>query len=447
MALNRRDERPGSRFKFQERNPEDVKRHAERQGNRFDSPIKEGFDMFRPRAGDNAVRILPPTWEGAKHFGYSIWVHPYVGADKSTYVCPRKMLSKTCPVCDASDQARADGDGDEADALKPQERYGYWVLDRDADDPLHPYFWLVSWTMDREITSHTIDKRNGGFLYVEHPETGYDFFFQRIGQMLKTRYQGMQFDRKATPICDDPDDQDEVLDFVTDNPIPDILNYYDSKHLERVVLGTKSEKDPLDEETGEEEDRGSRRRGGERSERGTARTGSDRRSRAADEDEPDARESRRGREGRRGRDAEEEDAGSRAGRERTRDRDSGRRSREEPQEEEDKPVERGRRAATEATSGRRGRDTEDDDPQFEGGRPRSRVREPEPEEDEEEERPSRTRSRASEDREERSPRSGASTRVERGTPRTRSTTDDEGDPEEDEPEAPARARTRERSRR
>jgi len=417
----------GSSFVYKKRNADDVKKRAEQTGGRFDSPFKQGFDVFRPKNGESQVRILPASWEDHDHYGFDVWMHRFVGADNSNYLCANKMLGKKCAVCVEQKLAKDAGEDQEAKDLAPVKRSVVWLIDRDdkADPPV-PQLWEMSWTQDRDIAALCHTERTGKILLIDHPDDGYDIIIKKTGQGLKTRYSFI-IDRESTPICDDVDDQDDILAFITENPVPDTLRYDTFEHVEKQMSGTSESKD---EELDDDKPRGRKRsrdddddekprgRGRARDEdddekprgrRGRDKDDDDdddrasRRRRDRDDDDPDDETTERGSRGRsrakdddddkparrgRGRDADDDDdKPARRGRERADEDDDdkprGRRSREEP-EDDDKPARRGR-----------GRDADDDDDKP-ARRGRERV------DEEEDDKPSRRgRARDDDDAEER----------------------------------------------
>ncbi len=249
-----------SSFVYHKRDPEKLRKRASRQGARYDSPFKDAFDQYRPKPGDNAIRILPPTWEGADHFGYTLWVHKRVGADNGTYLCPLKMKGKKCPICEAAKEARDAGEADEAKALEAKESIVYWILDREGDDPALPLLYMISWTQDRDISALCEDKRSGKILLIDHPDEGYDLYFKRTGQGLKTRYTAHSIDRHATPVSDDDAEQLEVLKYIEENPLSSVLRLFDYSYLENALSGGSNDKDEEETEDEEEEEKPSRRK-------------------------------------------------------------------------------------------------------------------------------------------------------------------------------------------
>jgi hypothetical protein len=230
-------------FKYKVRDEKQIKERATRKSGKFDSIFKNGFDNYRTQTGTNVYRYLPPTWDGADHYGYTVHVHRQIGADNSTYLCPRKMLNKPCPICEAAKEAKDAGEADEAKALGTSERIISWVLDREGDDPEKPLLYDQSWTQDRDITSLCVDDRKGGILMIDHPDNGYDVSFKRQGTGLKTKYFGYAIDREESPIHESQKAQDEILLFVEENPVPDVLNFYDYNYLKAALSGIVAAKD------------------------------------------------------------------------------------------------------------------------------------------------------------------------------------------------------------
>jgi gp32 DNA binding protein like len=350
MRSKREDKgRRKSGFIYKPRDADATRRRAERTGGRFDSPFKGNFDTWRPRQGLNTIRILPPTWDGFEHFGYTIWVHGYIGQDNSTYLCRYKMEGKKCPICRAAKEARDSGD-EEAKQLAPTEKVVCWILDR-KEDKEQPQLFMMSWSMDRDITDQSIDKKTGKILLIDHDEEGYDLSFTRHGQGLNTRYSGYQFDRDPSPILDDAKEQDGVLEFVTSNPIPDTLLYHSVEHLDNVLAGGVVEKDEdLDEEEvaededeeEDEEETGRRRKAERSSQEGREARQHFKGRREEDEDEDEDEEDLDAKQDEE-LDEEEEDEKKEA--DTTRVKRGKRRAEEDEDEEEVKP--RGRRAKAE----------------------------------------------------------------------------------------------------
>lgn len=252
MALRSTSKKSG--FVYKPRTVEQVKGRASRKSGLYDSIFKQGFDTYRPKQGDNLIRYLPPTWDDSDHYGYTAFVHRNIGPDNATYLCPRKMLNKPCPICEAQKEAKDAGEGEEATALTTSERIISWVVDRDADDPEKPLIYDTSWTQDRDIVSLCVNERTGEILMIDHPDKGYDVTIKRTGTGLRTKYFGYAISRDDCPINDSEKVQEEILDYVKDNPIPDVLNFYDYDYLAGVLSGKVAAKDEVLDKDVDEED-------------------------------------------------------------------------------------------------------------------------------------------------------------------------------------------------
>lgn len=308
----RSDQTRKTSFVYKARDPSTAKARSEQTGGRFDSPWKNGIDIWKAKEGDNLIRILPPTWDEHDHFGFDVWVHGYVGADNSTYICLAKQQGEHCPICEAAKEAKAAGEADEAKALYPQKKVCCWIIDRD-DKKLNPQLWPMSWTMDRDVAALTFSKRSGKVLLIDHPEEGFDLTVKRQGQGLKTRYFGLQLDRDCSPIADDQEDQDRIIEYIEENPIPTVFEAKSAEYLEKVLTGTAAVKDKdLDDEEDEDKGKGRKGRGradGDDEDEPKGRSRSRSKSEPDEEEEDTDRSSRRTRGRGKAADEEEEDDG------------------------------------------------------------------------------------------------------------------------------------------
>ena len=228
-----------SGFVYRERSVDSLKQRAERTGGKFDTIYKKGFSTWKPKVGENVIRYLPPTWDDAEHYGLTIWTHGYVGPDQGSYMCLTKMLGKPCPICKAAEEARRAGDEEETRQYSASERILAWILDRQGDDPYKPLLFNMSWSQDRDVASLCHNRRTNAPLWIDQHDVGYDVSFQRVGTTMKnTRYFGYQIDRDSSPIARDVRVMDQVLQFVQDNPLPTVLQYYPPEYLSKALLGT-----------------------------------------------------------------------------------------------------------------------------------------------------------------------------------------------------------------
>lgn len=250
-----RDSGKGSKRFSYNRTAESVKRRAEQSGGNRDGFIKDEFKVFKP-GEHNHIRILPPTWEDADHFAFDAFVNYGIGPDNSQFLSLSRMKDEDDPIAEERKNAEREGDIDYAESLKPTKRPTCYVIDRNAEDE-GVMVYPMPWTLDRDIAALMIHKRSGEVIPIDDPEEGFDVFFDKTGTGMKTRYIGVEIDRDDSPIFEDADDLDEILEWLEENPLPECLNFYDYEYISKVfdaeTAKAKSAKDSDGEEEEEEE--------------------------------------------------------------------------------------------------------------------------------------------------------------------------------------------------
>lgn len=261
--------------------------------NEFDKIVKDGIKQWTPQKGDNRIRILPPTWPDPKHYGFDIYVHYGVGADRGSYLDLDKMLGKPDPITEEVVELRRDPGNmtdDEVKAMDSKRRVGVWLVDRD-DEPEGVQFWAMPWTIDRDISVVSVDKATGEVLNIDDPKDGYDVEFRKDGEKRNTKYTGVSIARRPSALG-----KAEWLDFAIDNPIPDQLQYFSYEEIAKAFGGGGAHRERDRDAEDERKDRGDARgrddrdrddRGGSREETRGRGDGDDRRGgRAGETDEP-----------------------------------------------------------------------------------------------------------------------------------------------------------------
>jgi hypothetical protein len=244
-SRDRDDDRGSSRrgsgasagYEYKERSAADARKRSSQSANDYDKILVDSIKMFKPNDGDNRIRVLPPTWEGAEHFGLDIFVNYGVGPDRQSYLCLAKMKGEADPIDEERQQARKDGDEDYAKELTAKKRVLVYVIDRDHEkDGVQA--WAMPWTIDRDIVKVSVDKTSGEVLPIDHPEDGYDVEFEKKGAAARTEYLGVAIARRSSPLG-----KSEWLDFAMDNPLPDQLNFFDYDHIAKVFGGGGAHKE------------------------------------------------------------------------------------------------------------------------------------------------------------------------------------------------------------
>jgi hypothetical protein len=380
----------GGGFKYRGRSADTVHKLATQQGGSYDSFIVDRFQTLKVKEGEHTFRILPYTWDDTKkwgdHWAVEIFVHGNVGPENNQYLCLRKMLGKHCPVCEKQRELEKAGEDDDAKEIRIQNKWVCWAIDRD-NEKAGPLVWSVPFTLNRELCLRSEDKRSGSVLLIDDPEEGYDVSFIRDGSGLKTRYNRVDVARESSPLSESVKQRKAWLEFVNENPVPEVLNYYQAEYIDNVLNGNQEETDKdLDRKASrsrdDDEPRGRSARGRDEDEvEEETKPRSAKRSRDEDEESP-PKSSRRSRVSDDNDDDEKSDEGrpSRNGRRVAADDPedepeekprAGKRARDSDEEEETKPRATKRERLTDQDdeeeaprSGRRARETseEDDEP-------------------------------------------------------------------------------------
>lgn len=220
-----------------DRTVESLVRKSKNAGGLYDSYLVGDVSMLKVKEGESCIRVLPPTWKDKKKYGdewdIGVYLHFSVGPDNAAYLCLDKMRGESCPVCEAQ---RSAADETEADKLKPSFRVLAWVIDRD-NEKAGPQVWSLPPTLFKEITLRSIDKKSNAPILIDDPEEGYDIVFNRVGTTLNTKYTAVEVSRDPSPLHDNQAKQDTWLEYITEHPLPDLLNFYDAEHIEKVLFG------------------------------------------------------------------------------------------------------------------------------------------------------------------------------------------------------------------
>jgi len=226
-----------SRFQYTRRDPSNIKERAKQQGGDFDSIFKPGTKLFKPRDGKNIIRILPPAWPDAEHYGYDIWLNYNIGIDNQSYLSLSKMKKERDPIVEARKQAERDGDKKLADSLEPKRRVLMYVVDR-SNEQDGPQLWSAPWTVDKSFAALAFDEDTNELVMVDDPETGNDIKFVKEGQGQTTKYPAEQMRIfKPSRLSEDDRNMNEWLEFIVSNPIPNLLNFYTYDHISEVFSG------------------------------------------------------------------------------------------------------------------------------------------------------------------------------------------------------------------
>lgn len=247
--MARASEAPRRSFRYQPISKENLRARANAKSGDFDSIIKPQYKVYKMRDGKNVVRIMPPTWDDPAHYAYDLFINYSIGVDNQSYLSLSKMKGEKDPLAEAKREAEHGGDKKLAKALQARKRPGMWVIDRQDEDE-GPQLMLCPMTLDTAIVNLSFDPDTRAITDIIHPETGCDVRFFKEGTGLKTDYDASKIRiMKPSPLHEDQAVQEEWLEYVQENPVPDCLQFYDYEHIAMVFDGHAGR----DEEVTEEE--------------------------------------------------------------------------------------------------------------------------------------------------------------------------------------------------
>lgn len=242
-------------FKYKKRTREDLKERANMRGGNYDSIFKPKFKQWKPKEGKNVIRILPPTWDDARHYGFDIFVNYSIGADNQAYLSLSKHQNEADPIAEARNEALKEGEKKLADKLRPNQRILYWIIDRNDEDE-GPLLWPAPFTFDKSLSNLCIDEDTKDVIFIDDPNKGRDVRFYREGTGLNTNYDPSKMKMLAeSSVHEDEGQEQEWLEFIQDNPLPDVLNFYSYDHIKGVFDGQVSRPDDDDDDEAEEKPR------------------------------------------------------------------------------------------------------------------------------------------------------------------------------------------------
>jgi hypothetical protein len=234
-------------FRYQKRTKDDLKERANMKGGNFDTYIKPKFKQWKPKDGKNLIRILPPTWDDARHYGLDIFVNFNIGPDNQSYLSLSKHDRGPDPLEEAKREAQREGDKDFAKTLTPNQRILYWIIDRNDEDE-GPLLWAAPFTFDKSLSNLCIDEDTKDVIFIDDPAKGRDVRFYKEGTGLTTKYDPSKMKvLSETPIAEDEGLEQDWLDFIQDNPLPEVLNFYDYDHIKATFDGQAGRKDEDEE--------------------------------------------------------------------------------------------------------------------------------------------------------------------------------------------------------
>ena len=186
----------------------------ETQSQRGRSFLKPNFVVFKPKDGDNRIRILPPTWAEAKTFMFDF--HRHEAKNGFPIICAHTFGS-TDEVCAASATLASTGDDEASRMFRAKKRFAVFVIDRNNEDA-GPLVWVIPAKLLDDLLIQ-LNPDDGGLIDLTDLDEGYDVSFRRQGTGRTTKYAGLMVARKPSPLHSNIDKATKWMKKIMENPL------------------------------------------------------------------------------------------------------------------------------------------------------------------------------------------------------------------------------------
>ncbi len=207
---------------------------------------------WKPKAGKNTIRVMPPWREDVDEIGFEVGLHYGIGPDESFFPCPRlSRHKKKCFLCTMEQKLKDSSDDDdkaEAKQLRPTRRFLLNIVDmNDLESGVQ--VWQAGVRVYKDILSYISDSDFGDITDLEE---GYDLTVIKKGEKMKTEYK-VRAAKKPTPfpspsVLETAPDAEEWLDKLPE--LDKLLEFASDAEMqaayEGLDTGTSSEDDEDD---------------------------------------------------------------------------------------------------------------------------------------------------------------------------------------------------------
>lgn len=235
-----------SRFGYQKRTLSDVESRITEASSNFKTYHNTKFKEFKPRDGENCIRILPALGfqfpkHVARHYGITVFLHYLMSTPKATVICPARSpefrpvhIEDKCPVCEDVAHLYATGQSEKIKTLriKPQKKVITWILDNKNTASQDPMIFAMPYTLDLDFTKLCKDRGTGEIYNIDSPDDGYNIYFDRSKELGGVKYLSPQRDQRPSAV------DISVLEYVNSNPLPNVLTWRTYDELRSLYGGS-----------------------------------------------------------------------------------------------------------------------------------------------------------------------------------------------------------------
>lgn len=123
--------------------------------------MPDDVSFYKPKKGKNKIDIIPFIVKTDKHpngieknsedYLVDFYVHKSVGTKNDKFLCLKKTLGKSCPICEEQYKLYQDGEEDKAKALKAQRRVIYNIIDLNDKEKGIQLFETSHFLFEKEV--------------------------------------------------------------------------------------------------------------------------------------------------------------------------------------------------------------------------------------------------------------------------------------------------------
>jgi hypothetical protein len=166
---------------------------------------KNSTDRWKPKAGQNVVRFLPPMEGKTSPFSvtYQHWITLPDGARRSMN-CARMMAKGRCAACEKMDSLQKSGNAADFEASKDWKsklNVTANIIDREDEAKGVQLYSFGKTVLDKLVAIRKDSRAGGDFT---DSEDGFDIVLTKKGEGMKTEYDALA-SRNSTPLSDDPE--------------------------------------------------------------------------------------------------------------------------------------------------------------------------------------------------------------------------------------------------
>jgi len=175
--------------------------------------LRKPIEVFLPREGNNAIRIVPFLADDphGQIYGKEVWQY-YMGG---VYLSPNTFdKNLPNPLLDKYMELHAQND-DRKKRYRGQRKYVMYVFEVDKDGKAGPVkLWFAPKMIVDGIIAGATNPMTGQIQAIDDAREGKIMFFRRDGTGLSTKYLGIQFGQEAYPLTMEILDQVYLLEEV-----------------------------------------------------------------------------------------------------------------------------------------------------------------------------------------------------------------------------------------